>query len=208
LGHSLFCNVNKYFVPQCNKMKRSASKMWIAGIFDPLLCEQQRMDWIWVPWNLDPPFIYTQVPGLFSTCLQPKQDWGGGRHNSCPYTWIAGLVDPFICEQQKNGLDLSTLEFGPPFHLPKLVDFSAHANSQNKMKFYAMLKNCFVLQCNKMKFSVPKTWIAELVDLLLCVQKRIDWIWVPWNLDPPLYLPKLVGFSVHAITAKQRLPPT
>ena len=105
---------------------------------------------------------------------------------------------PFHMWATKNGLDLSTLEFGPPFHLPKLVDFSAHANSQNKMKFSALLKNCFVLQCNKMKFSVPETWIAGLVDLLLCEQKRIDWIWVPWNLDPPLYLPKLVGFSVHA----------
>jgi len=53
-----------------------------------------------------------------------------------------------------NGLDLSTLEFEPPFHLPKLVGFSAHAYSQNKMKF-STLKN--VLQCNKMKFSVSET---------------------------------------------------
>ena len=78
------------------------------------------------------PLSSTQVPGLFSTCLQPKQDWGGGRHNSCPYIWIAGLVDPLICEQQK-----------------------------------------------------------------------MDWIWLPWNLDSPFIYPNQWTFQ-RMLTAKTR----
>ena len=94
---------------------------------------------------------------------------------------------PLIMWATKNGLDLSTLEFRPPFYLPKLVGFSAHAYSQNK-EVFCNVKVC-VLQCNTMKFSVSETWIAGLVDLLLSEQQRIDWIWVPWNLNPHFIYP-------------------
>jgi len=101
---------------------------------------------------------------------------------------------PLIMWATKNGLDLSTLEFKPPFHLPKLVGFSAHAYCQNKMRFSATLKKCVLQQDEVFCLWNVNSWTCW--SLIMWATNNLDLSTLKFG--PPFHLPKLVGFSAHA----------
>ena len=119
------------------------------------------------------------------TCLQPKHDWRGGRHISCSYTWIAGPVDPLLCEQQRMDWIWVPWNLNPHFKKIKLVGFSAYC--QNKIKFSATLENVF---CNATRLSFlfwnVNSWTCWSL-IMWATKNRLDLSTLEFN--PPFIYP-------------------